>query len=178
MTEELPVIDPTANVLSHVAAAVTRLDDLRDSEAKRLDDAVSHLKEVVALQAVHTAEVVAIQAAHQKELALAEQKRLDAISATGGADINATRERTTAAATALQTQIQTMADSMRQQLQGTATLLQDRIGAVERQQYENRGSRMQETEGRQQSQWAIAAGMSVFGLGVAIAGVVIALGGQ
>jgi len=174
-----PIIDPTANVLEHVRSAIQRVDDLRNAEAKRLDDAVAHLKEVVQLQAAHVAEVVAIQGAHQRELASAEQKRLDAISAVGAADINATRERTSATATALQTQITTVADTARQQMQSTATLLQDRIGAVERQQYENRGARVQEVESRDQTNWVIgiiaASVVGVLGLLIGAIGIAVAL---
>lgn len=71
-SHNVPVIDPTANVLSLVEAAVKRLDDLISSEVKRMDDLRNAENRRVD-------ELMSLHDAHSRDLQLKESARLDAI---------------------------------------------------------------------------------------------------
>lgn len=127
-----PVIDPTANVLSLVEAAVQRLDDLRDAESRRSND------------------ISALRAEHAKELASAESKRIDAIRAVDVNAVAVASERATQQASVLATQVTASADALRILVSTTATTmatasekftaqLTERIALIERAQYEGKG---------------------------------------
>lgn len=150
-------VDPTANVLEHVAAAVRRLDDLARQQADYIRREMD------------------LRAQHQKELASAEKERLDAIRAIDAQSINLASSAVTQVQAAMDSKINQLSERAQQQLATTATLLQDRIGAVERQQYVNAGAKSQVVESRQQNQWGVTLAGTVLGLGIAAAGIAVAL---
>jgi hypothetical protein len=105
-----------------------------------------------------------LRALHQRELASAEKERLDAIRAIDAQAINLADNKANV-----------LGDRLTQQLQNTATLLQDRIAAIERQQYVSAGAKVQQVESRQQNQWGVGIGLSILGVGAAIAGIAVVL---
>jgi len=132
-------IDPTANVLKLVEEAVKRLDDvsklnkeLQASEIKRLDQRIEwHVQST-------------------DKLTTAEAKRIDALRAGDVAAVATANERATASASILANQVAASADIQRNlvattattvaaQLQLISTQLIERIAALEKAQYENKG---------------------------------------
>lgn len=126
-------IDPTKNVLQLVEAAVKRADDLAAAEARRVN------------------EIMDLRAEYTEKLSLAESKRIDAIRAV---DVNAVAiasERAAAQAAVLQNQVNASAEALRslvattaaaiaQQLSQLTSQFNDRIAALEKSQYEIRGT--------------------------------------
>lgn len=126
-------IDPTANVIALVELNIKRLDDLRIAELKRIDEKLE------------------LRAEFFEKLSVAEAKRIDAIRAV---DINAVAvaaEKATVQATVLANQMTISTDTLRTLISSTATQLQAQIGtittqfndrttALEKSQYEIRGT--------------------------------------
>lgn len=164
------VIDPTANVIANLDAAVKRLDDLREMESK-------HIREVMSLRAKHYA-----------ELRKAEAARLDAIRAVDVAAVGQAATTATAQAAALASQVAVSAETVRTQLEATAkaaasalaTSLQpmtDAIADLRRVQYEAQGQKTQVVEARSASSLTtqvLAAGVGLLLLVVAIVGTYLA----
>jgi hypothetical protein len=124
--------DPTTNVLLLVEAAVKRLDDLQRVEMRRIDEQLQS----------HTD--------YTKQLAEAEAKRIDAIRAVDVGAVAIASERTAAQAVVLANQVVTSAETLRALVASTATTvanqlaslqtqLTDRIGLLEKSQYESKG---------------------------------------
>ena len=108
-----PVIDPTANVLSLVLAAVTRLDDLRSAETRRLEDLqISEMKRVD--------DIAKLRAEYQEKLTLAESKRIDAIRAVDVAAVATANERAITQASVLANQVAQSAETLRALVASTA----------------------------------------------------------
>lgn len=173
----LPLIDPTANVLSHVEAAVTRLDDLRDAEGRRVDGLRSALIERLHLEIDHVKELAdvaaSLRADHAKEIRLMESARVDAVSrsesgridallAAAKADIALASEKTAAANNTLANTVIATADTLRKQVDTTTASTMElintmretfdrRVSSVEQNQYAGGGSERAERESRGQS---------------------------
>lgn len=124
--------DPTYNVMQLVLAAVTRLDDLRDADNKRID------------------EVMNLRAHFAERLETAESRRIDAIRAVDVNAVAVASERQAAAAGVLANQVAQSADALRTLVSTTAAAMAeqqrqlvsqitDRLTVVERSQYEGRG---------------------------------------
>lgn len=150
-------IDPTSNVLEHVRLHTLRQDDLRKA-----------FEEYVRRE-------MNLRADHSRQLASAEKERLDAIRAIDAQSINLASSSVASVQQAMDAKINLVAERAQQQLQGTTTLLQERLLSIERNQYTGQGAKEREVEGRAQNQWAVGAGLGVLGLGAAIAGVAVAL---
>ena len=125
-------IDPTANVLQLVEAAVKRIDDLRTSADKHINEKID------------------IHIAYMKELSLAESKRLDSIRSVDVGAVAIASEKAAATANVLATQVTQSAETLRALVASTAasvatnlaqvsTQLTDRLALLERKQYENQG---------------------------------------
>lgn len=165
-----PVVDPTANVLGLVEAAVTRLNDLREAESKRIDD------------------IAGLRADYDEKLRDAESKRIDAIRAVDVGAVSRAAEVAATQATTLATQVAASAEALRAQVATTATAfraelsaalepIQKRIDDLTRVQYESVGSKTQVTEGRDQSKAIYALGgflISLMFAAIAIVGFVVA----
>lgn len=113
--------DPTLNVRELVVAANLRSDDLREAEARRVN------------------EILALDRDHQRELREAEAKRIDAIRAVDVAAVGRATEQASATAALIATQVTTTAETIRSQLATTTSQLLDRIGQLERTSYEGSG---------------------------------------
>jgi hypothetical protein len=124
--DKIPLIDPTANVLSLVSAAITRQDDLRKAEFRRLDD----------LRNQEQGYIAKLEEERQRansESKKAEAGRIDALLAANTNNVALALEK-----------------------QGAQATAQDRrISVLEQNQYQGVGREGQRTEGRQQSQWVI-----------------------
>ena len=132
MKKKDKVVDPTKNVLKLVEESVRRLDDLRLGEIKRIDEKFS------------------MQERHFLELREAEAKRIDAIRAVDVNAVAVASERAAAQATVLANQVAQSADALRTLVANTATTManqqdqmtkafNDRLGQLEKAQYENKG---------------------------------------
>lgn len=141
------VKDPTINVQNLLQAAVTRQNDLRDAEIRRIDERhlieTAHLELRITEEANHTAEVMALRSNYERQLAEAEAKRIDAIRVVDVNAVNVANERAVAQAGVLATQVSTSADTLRglvattastvaQQLQAVTQQLSDRLTVLER----------------------------------------------
>jgi hypothetical protein len=127
-----PVIDPTANVLSLVEAAVKRLDDLREAETVRHND-------LRVMQDAHAALILRITTEFQQHLREAESKRIDAIRVV---DVNAVSVATARAAdqaSVLAVQVQTSADALRSLVASANAEFSKRLAELERTKYEVAG---------------------------------------
>lgn len=155
MSESEP--DPTANVLSHVAAAVTRLDDLRvayskllESELRRTDrEAILH-EQIASLRATHSKELREIESRNARERQELESKRLDAIRQVDVNAVNTAANQAlaaiqTLAATAardaenLRTSLNSTAQTIAKQLADTVEGITKRIAALEMSSYRGEG---------------------------------------
>jgi hypothetical protein len=182
--EKIPLIDPTANVLSLVKAAMERQDDLRNSERMRTDDLRNQqVRYDTAIQVLIDRER-GLQFQSLKDLASAESKRIDAIALAESRRIDAllaaatqavalASEKAAAQAATLATQVATSAEALRAQVAATAastgTLitqlresLEKRLTSVEQNQYQQGGATAQRTEGRDRTQWSIGLVIAIF----------------
>jgi hypothetical protein len=167
----IPLIDPTANVLSLVAAAIQRQDDLRAAEFKRMDDLREQSE-----KCQHEVRAVELQA--QKDLASAESKRIDAIAMAESRRLDAllaaatnavalASEKAGAQAATLATAVASSAEALRNQVTATSAAtstlitqvkdsLEKRLQIVEQNQFAAGGASLQQATGRQSNQWTIA----------------------
>jgi hypothetical protein len=187
--EPIPLIDPTANVLSLVKAAMQRQDDLRMAENRRID-------ELRVLQATCDKEIEGVRSQAQRDLTLAESKRLDAISLAESRRIDAllaaatqavalASEKNAAQAATLAQQVSSSAEALRIQVSATtaatSTLitqlretLEKRLSIVEQNQYQAGGASIQRTEGRERNQWSVGLVVAIM-LGLLDAAATLAL---
>ncbi len=111
MGDEL-IVDPTKNVLTYVEAAVTRLDDLREAESRRVN------------------EQIVLRAEFAKQLNEAEAKRIDAIRAVDVNAVSVATERATAQAAVLQNQVNQSAETLRSLVESKASTLATQTAQV------------------------------------------------
>jgi len=127
-----PVVDPTVNVLRLVESEVIRLNDLQAAETRRVDD----LQE--------------LRSEFEDKLAAAESRRIDALRAVDVNAVGVANEKSTAQASVLANQVSTSADALRilvastaatmaAQTKGITDQFTDRLAALEKAQYENKG---------------------------------------
>lgn len=148
-------IDPTENVKKMIADAVIRLDDLRDAEIRRVNEQME------------------LRAEYSVQLGVAEAKRIDAIRAVDVNAVSVANERATAQAAVLANQVSASAETLRslvdataatvaQQLAQVSSGIADRLSALEKSQYENKGSSsgMRDIWG-----WIVAAVAVAIGIG-------------
>jgi ElaB/YqjD/DUF883 family membrane-anchored ribosome-binding protein len=170
-----PVIDPTANVIAMLDAAVQRQDDLRAAESR------------------HVREINDLRASFQTALQKAETDRINAIRAVDVGQVQRAAEVQADAASALASTVVNSAEAMRTQVAAAATAaatslaaalvpIQEAIADLRRAQYEQQGQKQQVVETRETStgtrQWTgiiIAAGIGFSGLILSLSGIVIAL---
>jgi hypothetical protein len=168
--QPVPLIDPTANVLSLVQAATKRLDDLRALDSRRLD-------ELRIMQAGHDREMVTVRSEAERILSqaesnrinavsLAESRRIDALLAAATQAVALASEKAASTASTLATQVSASAEALRAQVAATAATttllvtqlrenLESRLSKVEQNQYAGGGASIQRMEGQQRNQWVI-----------------------
>lgn len=131
--ETAPLIDPTYNTRKIVDQAVVHLQDLMNAESRRVN------------------EQLALRAEFNEKLSVAESKRIDAIRSVDVQAVSVANERSAAQATVLANQVAASAETLRalvaqtavtlaNQLAQLTTQLTDRIGGLEKSQYEHKGS--------------------------------------
>jgi len=154
-----PVVDPTANVLQLVEAAIRRQDDLRQAEKE-------HIVEVLRLrgeQRIHdfenVREIAELRAGHARELREAEAARIDAIRAVDVGAVNRAAEVAATQASTLAAQVSVSAETLRNQVAAAASaqtvalaaalepIIKD-IADLRRAQYEALGQKTQVVESR------------------------------
>ena len=141
-------IDPTANVLQLVEAAIKRQDDLRDMEAH-------HLREIMAMRenTVH-------------EIREMESRRIDAIRAVDVEAVARAASTSAAAAASLASTVSASAEALRSQVAAAASAAATALGAalepiqkdiadLRRAQYEQQGRQVNQTESKDNNQWVI-----------------------
>ena len=148
------VIDPTANVLALVEAAVSRLNDLRAVDVEsthELRAADNHRNdELRVAESRRLTEIAALHALYGEKLSIGESKRIDAIRAVDVAAVATAADRSAQQAQVLATQVAASAETLRglvattaatvaTQLSTIATQLTERIAALEKAQYESKG---------------------------------------
>jgi hypothetical protein len=185
----MPVLDPTANVLGLVEAAIQRQDDLRRAWAEKADAEIRAVREIVELRSQYDEKL----RASDQLLREAESRRLDAIRTVDVSAVAQAANVSATQATTLATQVATSAETLRNaaaasaQVQAAALAsaldpLQVAIAALQKAQYETAGGKTQTLEtGTGSRAWvglaiaAIAAVIGCSGLGLSIVGVVITL---
>ena len=146
--EGRPVIDPTANVLQLVDAAIRRQDDLRAAESR-------HIREVAALHVSYGEKLRSVET----ELRRAETDRINAIRAVDREAVNRAADVAATQAGTLAAQVATSAETLRTQVAATATAAATALAAalepilksiadLQRAQWEQQGGRAQVVEQR------------------------------
>lgn len=166
-----PTVDPTKNVLDHVAAAIRRIDDLLDSHNNIVNAKLAHQSEVVSLRAAHNAEIGRLRAEHASELRLAESGRLDAIRQVDVLAVQTLAQSSKDTAAALGIMVDSTAKAIAAQTTASMATINDRLTILERSSYEGKGR-----GGGLQAGWGyLVAGVGLFGTILAIGSVIFAL---
>jgi hypothetical protein len=149
-----PTVDPTRNVLDLVGAAVKRLDDLRETDARASsslsDLALKRLDDLRAAESRRVDEELKMRSDFDEKLSLAEASRINAIRAVDVNAVAVASERATQQATVLANQVTASADNLRtlvatsaatlaEQQRNSTTQINDRLSALEKTQYESKG---------------------------------------
>lgn len=159
-----PTVDPTKNVLDHVAAAIHRIDDLLDAQGNLVDAKLAHQSEVVSLRAAHNAEIGRLRAEHASELRLAESGRLDAIRQVDVLAVQTLAQASKDTAEALRVMVDSTAKAIATQTSAAMSTINDRLTLLERLSYEGKGR-----GGGLQAGWGyLVAGVGFIGTIIAI----------
>lgn len=184
----IPLIDPTANVLSLVAAAVLRQDDLRHSAQELTNERVKRLDELRILTERCTQEIAEVHLKGNADLAIAETKRIDALLLAAKADVALASEKASAQAATLATTVATSAEALRGQVSTLASqiagqtaqmreALEKRLTLLEQSQYAIGGRDIQRGESQKSDQTmialAITLGLGLIAAAIGVAGVLV-----
>ncbi len=162
-----PVIDPTANVISLVDAAILRQDDLRSAESR-------HIRELMQLHTNYNQQLNNLRDNYSSQLRVQEAERLNAIRLFDtAASARASEVAGTQAAT-LAGQVQAAAEAMRNQVAAAAAAaaaslvtalepIQSSINDLRKAQYEQQGQRVAQSEGKDTSQWIVGLVVGIIG---------------
>ncbi len=164
----VPVIDPTANVLALVEAAIRRQDDLREQEAK------------------YTEQLAALRARHAADMQDKETARIDAIRAVDVGAVSRAAEVSAVQASTLAAQVATSAETLRGQVAAAASAstialaaalepIQKSIDDLRRVQYEQQGQRTGQAETKGTNQWVVGFIVSLIFLMVALGSLIVVL---
>jgi hypothetical protein len=150
----IPLIDPTANVLEHEKQAVKRIDDLLAAKIRRITEVtnieIKRLDDLRFAESRRVDEEAAMRENFAEKLRDAEAKRIDAIRAVDVNAVAVASERASAQASVLATQVIQSADALRTLVATTASTMaqqqdqssrqfNDRLAQLEKAQYENKG---------------------------------------
>lgn len=116
-----PTIDPTKNVLDLVGSAISRIDDLRESETRRLDDRIAGVVVKIDTLEKHLSEILELRRDHFNQLAAKEYERLNSIRQVDITNQGAAANAALAAIQALASTTTSNADNIRNALTTTAT---------------------------------------------------------
>ena len=147
--------DPTDNVREMIATAIAASDSLRQLEQLRVIELLKaeqhRVNDNIEAERRRINESMAVRADFNAQLAVAEAKRIDAIRAVDVNAVSVASERANAQAAVLATQVASSAEALRALVAATAatqatqlgtltTQLTDRLTALEKSQYESKGS--------------------------------------
>lgn len=146
-------LNPIDNLRQMLVTEVNRLDDLRESEMRRVNEKMQ------------------LTADYNMQLIVAEAKRIDAIRAVDVNAVSVANERATAQAAVLANQVAASAETLRTLVAATASTvanqlsqissqINDRLAILEKAQYESKGS-----TGGMKDMWGY-----VFGIGAVVIG--------
>jgi len=137
-----PVIDPTKNVLEHVAAAVRRLDDVAALREELSRERTENLRREMELRAQHAVQI-----------STAEARRVDALRELDRLETRSQTEQARQVAATLQSATEVMAQKLAAIAETIRKELDARVGVVERYQAagSGRGSGMEKL-------WALIGG--------------------
>jgi len=162
---KLPVIDPTENVMSLVAAEARRQDDLRYSENRRIDDLRNSQKEfeheIRVVRADYERRLALAESIRVDALATAESRRIDAVLAGMKADVTLANEKAGATASALAASVATSAAATDAKINELRNSHDKRLAAVEQNQYQQGGAKTQQVEGKMGNRWAIGVAVTI-----------------
>jgi cell division septum initiation protein DivIVA len=141
---ERDTTDPTYNVRELITLSNKHAGELRAIELRRVDD-------LMLAEQKRVNEQLMLRADYSSKLADAEAKRIDAIRAVDVGAVAVASERANQQAAVLANQVSASAEALRslvaatantqaQQLATLTTQLTDRLTALEKSQYENKGS--------------------------------------
>jgi hypothetical protein len=126
----MPVVDPTANVLAVIQSANRRQDDLRE------------------MSQMYEAKIADLRASHATDISEKETARIDAIRAVDTGAVTRAAEVAAAQAATLQVQVVTTAEAARVALAAALEPIQKDIAELRKTQYEQQGQRAQQAEGK------------------------------
>ena len=172
-------VDPTANVLALVAAAMQRQDDLRHAEAKRRDD-------LFTVEQRHRAEMREQMSTQLESRLNAEKERVNALLAAAQSAVALDRTRAELTASALAERVDTSAKTLSAQVETTAkapesavvaaaTSPNSRIAPLEQFRFEQGGAKTQQVEGKSDNRWMIGLAVSAPSFLLAVIAIVYAL---
>jgi hypothetical protein len=154
-TPVIPLIDPTANVISLMAASNLRQDDLRNAE-KEFQEKIRVIKQECDKEKDQLKEQLRIaESSRIDAVNLAERNRIDANVAQGKADVALASEKAAATAITLAGSVVASAKALSDTVANTTTIQDKRLTALEQNQYQGTGGTMQRAAGRQEMQWLI-----------------------
>ena len=162
----VPVIDPTANVIALTQAAVNRLNDLRDADNRYAE-----------MQFRHVEDVANLRSEHARALRKTETARIDAIRAVDVGAVQRAAEVAAAQAEALRNQVSAAATATAAALAAALDPIQKSIDDLRRAQYEAQGQKTQVVEARATTGIvfaALGAGISLLLALLAVAGFLLA----
>jgi hypothetical protein len=127
-SQNVPVIDPTKNVLEHVAAAVKRIDDLRGCDRDLMIARLDGLARLYDEKIEHARSIIRLRSEYMELLREAESQRIDANRQFDQLAV-------TKAADSANTAIQALASSHA----ASAQIIDNRLAVIERAIYEGKG---------------------------------------
>lgn len=149
-----PIVDPTANVIALAGANERRSDDLREAEARRVDQMfraeLRRIDDLRSAESHRVDEILKIRAEYDERLASAEKLRIDAIRAVDVNAVAVASQRAADQAQVLANQVVQSAEALRTLVASTASTvagsqqqlsstLSARITSLEQSQYEGKG---------------------------------------
>lgn len=134
-----PVVDPTANVLALVSAAISRQDDLREETNKRYDSELRHLREMATLRAQNGDEIRKLESDRLDKI-----RQVDVLAGNTAADraliaIQTLAQSNTTTADTLRAMVDNTAKTIAAQTESAMKGVNERLVMLERSLYEGKG---------------------------------------
>jgi hypothetical protein len=133
------VIDPTANVLSLVEAAVTRLNDVAVLRAELADVKAQRIEDLSAQNERHSREIRALDADRLEKVRLVDQLNANQLAQQIRSAVDTLATTTQATAETLRNQAQATAQAVAAQTERIVNPIIERIAALERASYTGQG---------------------------------------
>jgi len=121
--------DPSENVLQLTEAAVQRIDDMADLQARLADEKIKRMEAVAILRADHAREIRTLESNHNASLRHAESARIDSIRQVDREEIAKTAVAANTALTTLARQTTDLQQTLAKQVTDTAAAQEARNSA-------------------------------------------------